>query len=78
MTLPEFLGTVLGLILGAASAVAALMLGYGVSGMLIMLPVGFIIGWLIGAALSGPVDRALAKGEEAGNQDESDAEDPND
>jgi hypothetical protein len=55
MTLPEFLGSI-GALLGAiACPVVAGVLGYGVLVILAAIPVGFIVGWLLGVAMTYPV-----------------------
>ena len=69
MTLPELFGVVLGLLVALVSVVTVLVLGHGVWVALGALVAGAITGWVLGAALSRPVEQAIARREKRHRDD---------
>ena len=61
MTLPELLGSVFGFLFGVTGVVVAAALGHGSLTMVVAFPVAALVGWVFGAAISGPVDRAVVR-----------------
>ena len=57
MTLPEFLGSVFGVLGSIAGPIGAWSLGYGPWEALLAMVIGLFGGWIIGVALTGPVIR---------------------
>lgn len=55
MTLPEFLGSIAAILCGLAFPIVAGVLGHGVISVLVAIPVGLVVGWVLGALMMYPV-----------------------
>jgi hypothetical protein len=59
MTFPEFFGLCGAAVFSIVGVVVPLLLGYGLVGVIVGLPVGFLSGWVIGVALHYPASWAI-------------------